>query len=484
MAITYGAPSNIITVTGYTEGTPCTFLDIYNVDKAGTLSLHARTGIAGTDGAAVAVDRAERPADYVVLGGASNDLYITVANWNGTTATIRITGTDRDGAAQTEDIVVNANGQYNTTKWFKTITHTQVTVFTATSFDYDLTQGQWGVVSKQGSYQFKISAKLEIGNSGGTTTYFADTRKQIVFDCDLGAHNQTILNQNFANSHLTFGSVGDEANKSTYDGVSILIANNLDRYLYIKFKQAYLYSCNFQKVVGTQNMQMEFFDDDSRLWNCLMGYRTSVYGYTDINVYNILLYFSDYACLGIGSPNIDAATIIHGTYGIRISDFYADATYKNVKIRDTVNQDIYFQSRVNPVYFINCDIENWTFRFGNANYSAAKGWRQYTLNLKVTDVDENIINGAIVKIWDKDGSLVTDATTGADGKIIEQTLNWGYYTEYPDSVSRNVQETPHTLEIRKAGYKTYKKKFAMDSKIDWTIALKTIAINIDSEVIT
>jgi hypothetical protein len=130
MAIAYSVSTNIATVTAYTEAVPANFTDIYNADKAGTLSLHARTGIAGTDGAGVAVDRAERPADYIVLGSASNDLYITIANWNGTTATIRITGTDRDGAAQTEDIVVNANGTYYTTKWFKTITHTQVTAFT------------------------------------------------------------------------------------------------------------------------------------------------------------------------------------------------------------------------------------------------------------------------------------------------------------------------------------------------------------------
>ena len=138
MAITYSSATNTITVTAYTSGTPCNFTDLYNADKAGTLSLHARTGITSTDASAVAVDRAERPIDYIVLGGSSNDLYISVANWNGITATIRITGTDRDGTAQTEDILVTANGTYYTTKWFKTITYTQVTAANVTTFDYDL----------------------------------------------------------------------------------------------------------------------------------------------------------------------------------------------------------------------------------------------------------------------------------------------------------------------------------------------------------
>jgi len=47
MPITYDVPSNKITVTEYSELTPCNFTDLYNADKSGTLSLHARTGIMG-----------------------------------------------------------------------------------------------------------------------------------------------------------------------------------------------------------------------------------------------------------------------------------------------------------------------------------------------------------------------------------------------------------------------------------------------------
>ena len=44
MAITYDAPSNTITVTGYTEGTPCTFLDIWNADQAGGWGVVSKQG--------------------------------------------------------------------------------------------------------------------------------------------------------------------------------------------------------------------------------------------------------------------------------------------------------------------------------------------------------------------------------------------------------------------------------------------------------
>ena len=185
MGITYDAPNKTITIVGYTEGTPCTFTDLYNADKAGSYALHTRTGVNATDGAGVAVDNALRPADYVVLGGSNGqDLYIVVTNWTDmTTATIRITGTDRDGQAQNDDVVVNANGTFYAAKWFKTVTHTQVTVFTSSdggSFDYTLSQGQWGVVSKPSDVQFMLECKLQIGD-GSTQTWMKDTNKMIFF---------------------------------------------------------------------------------------------------------------------------------------------------------------------------------------------------------------------------------------------------------------------------------------------------------------
>jgi len=44
MAITYDAPSNTITVTGYTEGAPCTFLDVWNADQAGGWGVVTKQG--------------------------------------------------------------------------------------------------------------------------------------------------------------------------------------------------------------------------------------------------------------------------------------------------------------------------------------------------------------------------------------------------------------------------------------------------------
>jgi len=44
VAITYDAPNKIITVTGYTEETPCTFEDIYQADQSGGWGVVSKQG--------------------------------------------------------------------------------------------------------------------------------------------------------------------------------------------------------------------------------------------------------------------------------------------------------------------------------------------------------------------------------------------------------------------------------------------------------
>ena len=478
--ISYTVSTNIITVTGYSEATPCNFTDLYNADKAGTLSLHARTGITVADGAAVAVDRAERPADYVVLGGASNDLYITIANWNGTTATIRITGTDRDGAAQTEDIVVNANGQYNTTKWFKTITHTQVTGATVTSFDYDLTQGQWGVVSLQQAKQFYFTSKLRIGD-GSNVSYFADIEKQINFADNICSGGVEVLIEVMKYGSFKLGVVYDESSKSTGQGCFVFSLES-STYPYLIQSQGTdrnveIYSSAFGSYHVGKPAPLKIYNTDaniSKVWNCLFQTEALVAGTKNVDVFNITVSDSMYGYdRWYTGMTIDKVNIFHCNYAARVQG----GTIKNLYARDVTKGLNYLGS--DDAYLINPDLSSWVIVWGY-NPNNSKIYRQYNFDLKVIDQYENDVNGAIVKIWDKDDILVVDTTT-ASGVIAEQTLNYGYYNQAGGSTP--VMQTPHTLEIRKAGYKTYKKKFTRDSKTDWTIALQRIAINIDMEVI-
>lgn len=166
MAITFDAPNNNLVVTGYTLSVPCTFNDVYNADKAGTFSLQNRDGITGVDSGPVPVTNPLRPTDYAELGGACDDLFILVENWTATPpVSIQVTGKDRCGNVVSEFVSIVDNGTYYLSEKYAVVEYTVVSGFPGGgSFDYELIQGQWGVVWKIGDAQYNFDAKLQIGD--------------------------------------------------------------------------------------------------------------------------------------------------------------------------------------------------------------------------------------------------------------------------------------------------------------------------------
>jgi len=493
MAITYNVSDNKITVTGYSETTPANFDDIYNADKAGTLSLHARTGITGTDGSAVATDRAERPADYVVLGGASNDLYITIANWNATTATIRITGTDRAGNAQTEDIVVNANGNFYTTKWFKTITHTQVIAFTGTSFDYDLTQGQWGVVWKQSTNQFLLQCRLYVGD-GSTATWMRTIEEQITFETNGCGSSKYILYVR-DNATFTSGVLISESKRQGKRGSSIAIritdtGDTSSRFMVSSSGIVYLYathiSCiNSAGVGGHQTLWIHNFNSNCRVYQTVFTDCRSLYGCVGADVQNLLWvgnryaleksYFStDSAYIWAFGGSVDVYTPPHEEWGKPpITNFYAE------KIASWSAPANYIGGLRNFLGSLPLPTSSW---YGSPSLGCYIKWYA-DMDLKITDKDNNNIVGATITVKNKNGDIQFSTDTDANGEVSETV--WVVKDEWSGSGSSNTRTDYNSfiLEIKKAGYQTYTKKFTLYKKIDWVIRLKRISINIDSEVI-
>ena len=483
MAITYNAGTNIISVTAYTAAVPGNFTDIYNADKAGTLSLHARTGIAGTDGAVVATDRAERPADYIVLGGASNDLYITVANWNGTTATIRITGTDRDGTAQTEDIVVNANGQYNTTKWFKTITHTQVTAFTATSFDYVLTQGQWGVVWKQSTNQFLLQCRLFVGD-GSTATWMETIKEQITIETNGCGANAYIF---YVHNNAVFisGVLIDLTKKQGKHGSSIMvrITDIGDTNTIMDSHSSgiiYLYATHIACInsAGVNSWETVFirnFNSLCRVYQTIFTYCRDFTGCTGADVKNLLwignvyeianTYFSStsediWAFGGSG----DVATPPKEELGQPpLSGFYCE------KVRSWSAQANYIGGLKNFLGSLPLPTPRWE---GTPVAGCYIKWYA-DIDLKVTDKDGNDIVGATVTVNNTNDAQQFSSNTDANGEISETVFVVKDAWSGTGSSNTRTDYNNFTIEIKKAGYQTYKKVFTLYKKIDWTIALLT-----------
>jgi len=473
VGISYDPGANRIIVTGYSEDSPCTFEDIYQADKAGELVLVDRNGVSGIDSDPVNNSCSLRPADEKVMGGAKHDLWIEIENFSGfTDATIRLIGKDVAGNDQTEDIVVTGNGTYYSDELWTELTQTQVVgVNGSGSFDYRVTQGQWGVVSKQGDNQFRIEARLDIGD-GSTATYFADDQKVIDIHYDRGL-DPSIWYIN-ANAVATFGKLQDEVEKRTSSGCVFLFTIPNRNFAWRGSGTLYLYSC---MVFSTGNYDFRLERPTKRIYNCIFTRKVFMYQISP-DIFRLTVSGSPMPFSDVAATLNDAR--IEGAY-VAIEGWYAtlkDKKFKNVKVIANAYacRFWYFSSSYN-FYLIDADIENWKFDWRS---SSGKVWRQYTFNLEVVDTKGNPIPGASVKIWDKNNNLVVNETTDTNGKIPEQILNYGYYDEAHGNIP--VMHTPHVLQISKPGFRTYKLRFTAGCPITWTIKLSHLSVCVDQEV--
>jgi hypothetical protein len=123
----------------------------------------------------------------------------------------------------------------------------------------------------------------------------------------------------------------------------------------------------------------------------------------------------------------------------------------------------------NNHYVINCESDTWHFTPANWYGATGKVYRQYEFDLTVTDREGNPLQGATVTLTDKNGTAVFTATTDANGAIQTQTGTKGYYDQaHGDTLQEN---SPHTLNVTRAGYLRYVKKFRLTQKTRWEIKL-------------
>ena len=473
-AITYNPSQNRITVTEGTEASPNTFTGIYNADKAGTLDLITRTGINGVDGSPVNNIYNLRPADEKLLGGAKHDLYITITNWDATTATIQLVGTDENGGALTEDIVVTANGTYNATQLFKTLTQTQVTVFDGTIFDYKLTQGQWGAVWKTDK-GFFISSHLHIGN-GATVTYLTTFGgEQIQVGAEASADRRAICLT--TNAHFWMGKLDTEG--YGYDGSNLLW---------------YCYYSHAEQGQGGYNM----WKGDFRIYGSTLVRYTYQAGYA-ATTFSGQVQMIDSALQSLGNrgtwyfPSSGTGTIrrsildcnyyiyIYPT-GLTIDRLYltkyntgilsgGSATISNVDYGTAKKHQNYYNAQTN---LIDSTILNENVLPSASGYNGVVN-KKFHLDLKVIDKDNNPINGASVKIWNNEGALVADTTTNANGIIPQQLLTpvyFHYVLPQSGGTWTTTNDNPFTIRISHQNYPSREFKFTLDKKMDLTLALK------------
>ena len=496
MAITYDVVNNIITDNNVNiEATADDCADLYNADKAGTLSIHARTGIIGVDGAPVAVDRALRPADYRELGGACNDLYIIVSNWTVgmVNATIQVVGTDRCGNAVVENVAVNGNGNFFLTNKFATVTSTQVTVWNGgvgDSFDYDLTQGQWGVVWFIGRNTYVFNCRIIISD-GVTTTWFVDTNVHIEFlPTAFSAALQSAFWVN-ANGHLRFGILTDTAEKVAEQGVCvktqwsivpvngpIIIINSQvgsEVFLYA----SHFYSDQIDSLRGgrlclrdTTNIYQCVFDQTAIF---LMGGTIDIF---DVTILHGSPWEGGIGVYGAGTYTLNRINLYDSPYAIYFNAAFAgDLTNLYTRINNPL---VYCFAITVDHYLINVDADAWIFLW--AGVCTAEIYRQYEIDLTIRDrVTGALLNGTAT-LRNNTGAIVFAVPIVA-GVIATQTVSHGYFDQANGSIEQLYG--PFRLTIESPGYQTYDDyNLPLDEKTELHIGMNRIVdlIFVDDKV--
>lgn len=371
MAINYNVGRNVITVTGYTEATPCTFLDIYNADVAGA----------------------------------------------------------------------------------------------------------WGKVSRQCTSQFCFDAGLIIGD-GSTASWFKDINKSVTYrDFGVPLYSTGYFGaMNIkANANCQFGNVMSAGDKIGYQGCTLYAESTGDYFLVVAEGSANLkaYGSMFGggirygmgsagSPIQTGNLIIWNSKIDFSLWVMTANndlHRISVNRQQRANSYGVVV---QYVPLTVSDIVIFGA---RDRGGLSL-DYTGTLTFKNAFLRD--NDYALSVWTYNGTYnCINWDTDTWAIHWGHIGDPDIN--RQYEFDLKVTDKDGTAISGVAVKIWDKDDNLVTDTTTNASGVIATQTLTYGCYKQAGGGTP--TMQTPHTVQISKPGYQSYKKKFTVDEKMSWRIRL-------------
>lgn len=364
MAITYNAGTNTIQITGYTEGTPANFTDIYNADVA----------------------------------------------------------------------------------------------------------GGWGKVTRQCANQFCFNCYLHIGD-GSTATWFADKGKAVFWQ-ELGVTWERYI-QVTSNAHFRLGVLINDTKKSTREGCSISTApiSNSKRLICGIGDTAdiQVYS---SMIGGYSNQRVQAFDGELASFPTVKVYNTilnnaSIYA-VNLNLYNVTItgdrtIASTFGVIKV-TGDVDVLNLFNLYYPIYTTSDSTD-TYKNVVAKDYTTL---FVASGGTMTIINGDLDVWTFGWGSRPSPIC--YRKYELDLKVIDKDNVAINGATVKIWDKDSNLIVDTTTNASGVITTQTITRGYYNLTNGDTLQ--EASPHLIKITKAGYTTYEADFTLEEKTDWLIALQ------------
>jgi hypothetical protein len=461
----YDAGTNTVTVVGGTSGSPADFASFVAADRGNAAPLLP----AHATGADIPLLYQVRPVELLAIL-----LTFELAGTNaGAGDRIDLTGTDCRGAPQTESLDVSGgDGTYITAKYWRT-----VTAFTTYGFDtgtVTVTQPIWGVIWDKGNGQYQLDCVFNAGD-GSTATYFGDGSKEIVLN--VSESNQIKVN-NYAIFRL--GELLDAASRTGRHGCTLLnIAWNVNRIINAaNLSEIYFYETLFASIAGSPIIEIKN-STKGQIYDCITDSIYFRYGGPDLDINNLYSHSGTYAYQYPGGANITNLKFYNVTNGIAV---YSS---NSIFLKEAIGQisgsyEFYWINYTGNGFFIDCDFgrNDWRNYYNGGAANTGNIYRQYTLNLHLTDKNGNNISGAVVVLKDNNSDEVVNTSTATDGTITfsgedgSPENNAVTHTRYHyDGGGISHYRVPWTLTITAPGYQDYQDVITIDRKMDLVVAL-------------
>lgn len=324
--------------------------------------------------------------------------------------------------------------------------------------------------------QYLFTCKLIIGD-GLNSTFFWDKKVQVTFHDVTSSSGRVIEVKNLATFRL--GQVENEDLKITSGTVSIIIDEPSDFNIYLIYNNKWyslvqLYNCIF---TITDDTVSGYIYSAHRVYNTMLSdgfrfYNGNIKG--DSKFYNVYVtncpLSEGYSAL---SGEMEKLNSFSNLYGFR-STWYSgivNFTITDLKIRNCTYALYVVSGLIYDTYLIDPDFDNWVFRYGDSPDPSAEVYRQYSLDLNITDREGNPLQNVNVTInkngngFEKLGSWLT----GSNGAIETQIITCGHYNVTGGNTIYSYN--PYQIILTKSGYEDYDTLIKIDETTSLTIAL-------------
>jgi len=463
--ITYSP--DIVTITGYSSGYPCTPRVIYDADVAGSRTILTNAS-ATTD-----MNTIVRPAGKALTLNITTS-QVTSSGW------CNLTGVAIDESVQTEEVAISANTTYTTSLFWKSIDTDGI------DCDFvgyvEIVQPRWGIISHNEEveyygthygYSYTIwSTKIDVGD-GSTASYFgfqygvhsAYSSKLIFFDTT-GFATYTRLIQVKNNGDLRLGLVLNEDDKSTRKSNMLSQGGGGTSYY------VYVLSGGVVNAYGTTfHAGLYRSQTGGKIWSCYFE-GTIIEGAGTFDIKDTSVRLSGYPTFGV--------TIISENFAIyRCTRMYfirygSGSNYTLQNMYGRRNTYICtWQSSGNNLVALNWDVDSWAFAFGTND---GQCYRQYSYDITVTYLNGTVVNGTstgarvTIQHYGTAQDVDYNETLSESGTITTQNLTMGVYNKTGGNTIYDFN--PFNIQITNlTGYQDYDANFTFSGKTDWTIAL-------------